>query len=90
MLAPGDLSTTRSLPGNVERCDLRDSGSDLDASFDGPPLSEFLLTAADILNLELSARLVVLSAGHTEERAGRVNTDGVVGLTRALLASGAR
>ena len=90
VLSPGDFSTTRSVHGNMERMELTDSSSEMDNSFDGPPLSEFLLTAADILNIKLSAKLVVLSAGHTDERAGRVNTDGVVGLTRALLAAGAR
>ena len=56
----------------------------------GPALSEYLLTAADILNLKLRAKLVVLNSGYTDDRAGRVNTDGVVGLTRALLSAGAQ
>ncbi|XP_042904367.1 tetratricopeptide repeat protein 28 [Parasteatoda tepidariorum] len=60
------------------------------SSTDLPPLSEFLLTAADILNLRLSARLVVISSCHTRNHHGRANSDGVVGLTRALLAAGAQ
>ena len=34
----------------------------------GPSLSECLLTAADILNVQLRAKLVVLSSGHSEVR----------------------
>ncbi|XP_054719105.1 tetratricopeptide repeat protein 28-like [Uloborus diversus] len=60
------------------------------SSTDLPPLSEFLLTAADILNLRLSARLVVISSCHTRNHHGRAHSDGVVGLTRALLAAGAQ
>ena len=90
VLSPGDFSTTRSVQGNMECMDLNDSSDNLDASFQGPPLHEFLLTAADILNIKLSAKLVVISSGHTDDRAGRINSDGVVGLTRALLAAGAQ
>lgn len=57
---------------------------------DLPALSEFLLTAADILNLRLSARLVVVSSVHTRDHHGVAHSDGVVGLTRALLAAGAQ
>ena len=57
---------------------------------DLPALSEFLLTAADILNLRLSARLVVISSVHTRDHHGVAHSDGVVGLTRALLAAGAQ
>jgi CHAT domain-containing protein len=53
-------------------------------------LTSFLLTAADIVDMRLSARVVVLSCGYTDERAGRTNTDGVTGLTHVLLAAGAR
>ena len=77
VLAPGDFSSL--------------SGLDLSMNdMTGPGLADFLLTAADVLNVQLSARLVVLSSGHTEERAGRINADGVVGLTRAFLAAGAQ
>ena len=69
--------------------DSDDSSSDI-GGFDGPSLSEYLLTAADILNLKLHAKLVVLSSGYTDDRAGRINSDGVVGLTRALLSAGAQ
>ena len=69
--------------------DSDDSSSDI-TGFDGPAMSEYLLTAADILNLKLHAKLVVLSSGYTDDRAGRINSDGVVGLTRALLSAGAK
>ena len=60
------------------------------ATADLPALSEFLLTAADILNLRLSARLVVVSSVHTRDHHGVAHSDGIVGLTRALLAAGAQ
>lgn len=54
-----------------------------------PSLSEVLLTAADILNLRLIAKLVVISSCHTRDQHGKAHSDGVVALTRALLAAGA-
>ena len=61
------------------------------AAGDLPALSDFLLTAADILNLRLTARLVVVSSVHTRDHHhGVAHSDGVVGLTRALLAAGAQ
>jgi hypothetical protein len=55
-----------------------------------PSLSEFLLTAADLLNLHLSARLVVISSSHTRDHHGWATSDGIVTLTRALLVAGAQ
>jgi CHAT domain-containing protein/tetratricopeptide (TPR) repeat protein len=46
-----------------------------------------LLTANEILNLRLGAELVVLSACDTGQ--GRITGDGVIGLSRALIAAGA-
>lgn len=46
-----------------------------------------LLTATELLDLELSADLVVLSACDTGR--GRITGDGVIGLSRSLLAAGA-
>uniref|UniRef100_A0AAZ3R4T9 CHAT domain-containing protein n=1 Tax=Oncorhynchus tshawytscha TaxID=74940 RepID=A0AAZ3R4T9_ONCTS len=65
-----------------------DGGSVCDAESvcDSPPLQEFLLTAADILDLRLPIKLVVL--GSYQECVSRVTADGVVGLTRAFLAAG--
>ncbi|XP_065205556.1 tetratricopeptide repeat protein 28 isoform X2 [Planococcus citri] len=53
-----------------------------------PSLSEFLLTASELLVLRLSARLVVVSWSHSRD--GWATADGVVGLSRALLAAGAQ
>ncbi|MEO1341641.1 MAG: CHAT domain-containing protein, partial [Cyanobacteria bacterium J06635_13] len=46
------------------------------------------LTAAEILDLELSANLVVLSACNTGR--GKITGDGVVGLSRSFLLAGAQ
>ncbi|KAK6315724.1 hypothetical protein J4Q44_G00132480 [Coregonus suidteri] len=75
------------------RTELREDGSedggsvcDAEGVCDSPPLQEFLLTAADILDLRLPIKLVVL--GSYQECVSRVTADGVVGLTRAFLAAG--
>lgn len=39
---------------------MQDDGSDVESICDSPPLQEFLLTAADILDLRLPLKLVVL------------------------------
>ncbi|XP_036385716.1 tetratricopeptide repeat protein 28 [Megalops cyprinoides] len=66
----------------------QDDGSDAESICDSPPLQEFLLTAADILDLRLPVKLVVL--GSYQESDSKVTADGVVGLTRAFLAAGAQ
>ena len=57
-----------------------------------PPLSEFLLTAADVLSLKLTrCKLVVLSTCHTRDgEDSKITRDGLTALTRALLAAGAQ
>jgi CHAT domain-containing protein/Flp pilus assembly protein TadD len=45
-----------------------------------------LLTASEILNLKLQAKLVVLSACNTGR--GKITGDGVIGLSRALMSAG--
>lgn len=45
-----------------------------------------LLTTSEILNLKLSAELVVLSACNTGR--GRITSDGVIGLSRFLISAG--
>lgn len=87
ILSPGEVASHP--PARFPTIDSDDSASDI-SSFDGPSLAEYLLTAADILNLKLHAKLVILSSGYTDDRAGRINTDGVVGLTRSLLSAGAQ
>ena len=56
---------------------------------DMPALSEFLLTAGDILNLKMSnAKLVVISSCYTrDEQHGTVTSDGVIALTRGSTSS---
>ncbi|MFT7805076.1 tetratricopeptide repeat protein 28-like isoform X2 [Arapaima gigas] len=66
----------------------QDDSSDVESICDSPPLQEFLLTAADILDLRLPVKLVVL--GSYQESNSKVTADGVVGLTRAFLAAGAQ
>ncbi|XP_017771983.1 PREDICTED: tetratricopeptide repeat protein 28 isoform X2 [Nicrophorus vespilloides] len=67
-----------------------DDGSEVSTSAELPPLSEFLLSAADLLSLKLSARLVVVSSSHTRDQQGWATSDGLVALVRALLAAGAQ
>ncbi|XP_076452751.1 uncharacterized protein LOC143288287 isoform X2 [Babylonia areolata] len=91
VLSPSEFSgTTPSTAPPFPLLDSDDSGSDVSTLGGAPALSEYLLTAADILHLRLHAKLVVLNSAYTDDRAGRVNTDGVVGLTRALLSAGAQ
>ncbi|KAL8179961.1 UNVERIFIED_CONTAM: hypothetical protein K2H54_001066 [Gekko kuhli] len=67
---------------------VQDDASDAESISDCPPLQEFLLTAADILDLRLPVKLVVL--GSYQESNSRATADGVIGLTRAFLAAGAQ
>lgn len=67
---------------------VQDDTSDVESISDCPPLQELLLTAADLLDLRLSVKLVVLSS--SQEASGRVTADGLVALTRAFLAAGAQ
>lgn len=53
-----------------------------------PHEDEYLLTMADISRVRLRARLVVLSCCHSAR--GQISSDGVVGIARAFLGSGAR
>ncbi|XP_018608454.1 tetratricopeptide repeat protein 28-like isoform X3 [Scleropages formosus] len=66
----------------------QEDSSDVESICDIPPLQEFLLTAADILDLRLPVKLVVL--GSYQESNSKLTADGVVGLTRAFLAAGAQ
>ncbi|XP_072290130.1 tetratricopeptide repeat protein 28-like isoform X3 [Eucyclogobius newberryi] len=86
-------SSSRGRKGSVgsgytipESLHMQDDNSDVESICDSPPLQEFLLTAADILNLRLPVKLVVL--GSYQESSCKVTADGVVGLTRAFLAAG--
>ena len=49
---------------------------------------DFILTMRDVLNVQLRARLVVLSCCHSAR--GEIKAEGVVGIARAFLGDGAR
>ncbi|XP_022808157.1 tetratricopeptide repeat protein 28-like [Stylophora pistillata] len=53
-----------------------------------PEEKDFLLTMADVLEAQLRARLVVLSCCHSAR--GEIKAEGVVGIARAFLGTGAR
>lgn len=53
-----------------------------------PDEEDYLLTMADVQSANLHSQLVVLSCCHSGR--GEINTEGVVGMCRAFLASGAR
>uniref|UniRef100_A0A8D0GU31 Tetratricopeptide repeat protein 28 n=1 Tax=Sphenodon punctatus TaxID=8508 RepID=A0A8D0GU31_SPHPU len=88
---PGS-SNSKSSFGNAyaipESLRMQDDTSDVESISDCPPLQEFLLTAADILDLRLPVKLLVL--GSYQESNSKVTADGVIGLTRAFLAAGAQ
>lgn len=67
---------------------VQDDASDGESISDCPPLQELLLTAADVLDLRLPVKLVVL--GSSQESNSKATADGVVALTRAFLAAGAQ
>ena len=71
-----------------------ESSESSSAADDMPALSDFLLTAADIINCKLSAKLVVLSCGHAPDDEDQANnlkfSDGLLALTKAILAAGAQ
>jgi tetratricopeptide (TPR) repeat protein len=68
--------------------DVRNQGAPGALALVGSGTDEGLLTTPEIMNLRIRAQLVVLSACNTG--AGRITSDGVVGLTRAFIAAGAR
>ncbi|XP_074546098.1 tetratricopeptide repeat protein 28 isoform X2 [Halichoeres trimaculatus] len=80
------FSSPERLRGAEELSEDGESVCDVESVCDSPPLHDFLLTAADILDLCLSVKLVVLRL--YPESSSRVSADGVVGLTRAFLAAG--
>ena len=54
-----------------------------------PQEEDFILKMSDVQAANIRARLVVLSCCHSE-RGRRLKGEGVVGITRAFLAAGAR
>ena len=72
--------------GEAERGEIALApGSSTDAI---PSEEDYLLTMADISRVQLRANLVVLSCCHSAQ--GHVRAEGVVGIARAFLGSGAR
>ena len=53
-----------------------------------PAKEDFMLTMKDVLNVQMRARLVVLSCWHSAR--GEIKDEGVVGIARAFLGAGAR
>ena len=53
-----------------------------------PKETDYMLTMTDVLNVQLRARLVVLSCCHSGR--GEIKAEGVVGIARAFLGAGAR
>ena len=53
-----------------------------------PKKEDYILTVADVLSVQLRARLVVLSCCHSGR--GEIKAEGVVGIARAFLGAGAR
>lgn len=53
-----------------------------------PEMDDYLLTMADVIAIQLRARLVVLSSCHSAQ--GKIKSEGAVGIARAFLAAGAR
>ena len=72
--------------GNAERGEIALA---LQCSANGISQEEdYLLTMADISQVQLGAKLVILSCCHSAS--GQVRAEGIIGITRAFLGSGAR
>jgi CHAT domain-containing protein len=67
---------------------LAPNSSQVQPFFTVPKQDSYLLTQRDILNISVQARLVVLCCCHTGQ--GEITSEGVIGITRAFLAAGAR
>ncbi|XP_076020196.1 tetratricopeptide repeat protein 28 [Genypterus blacodes] len=74
------------LRGADEMSEEGESVCEVESVCDSPPLHDFLLTAADVLDVCMTVKLVVLRL--YPESSSRVTADGVVGLSRAFLAAG--
>ena len=72
--------------GNAERGEI--ALTPPDSTMGTPHEADYLLSMTDISQVRLSAKLVVLSCCHTAR--GQIKTEGVVGIARAFLGSGAR
>ena len=72
--------------GNAERGEIALAPSR--STYRIPQEQEYLLTMAEISQVRLRAKLVVLSCCHSAR--GQIRSEGVVGIARAFLGSGAR
>ena len=72
--------------GNAERGEIALAPQHPDNGI--PQEGDYLLTMAEISQVRLRAKLVVLSCCHSAH--GQITSDGVVGIARAFLGSGAR
>lgn len=54
--------------------------------YNAPKKEDYMLTMEDVLNMQLHARLVVLSCCHSAH--GDIKAEGVVGIARAFLGAG--
>ena len=72
--------------GDAERGEIALTPPDSTTGY--PHEADYLLSMTDISQVRLSAKLVVLSCCHTAR--GQIKTEGVVGIARAFLGSGAR
>ena len=72
--------------GNAERGEIALAPSR--STYRIPQKQEYLLTMAEISQVRLRAKLVVLSCCHSAR--GQIKSEGVVGIARAFLGSGAR
>ena len=72
--------------GNADRGEI--ALSPVRATRQVPQDQDYLLTMSDISQVQLRAKLVVLSCCHSAK--GQIRAEGVVGMSRAFLGSGAR
>ncbi|XP_037918666.1 tetratricopeptide repeat protein 28 [Hermetia illucens] len=91
VLSPGDVlesqSQKRFYPSASGEVDNEEEGNDLSSgNIEIPPLSDFILSAADVLNMKLNAKLVVLSSYHSIEP---ISGAGVANLAGSWLCAGA-
>ena len=72
--------------GNPDRGEI--ALSPVSTTNNTPQEEEYLLTMADVSKVQLRAKLVVLSCCHSGR--GEIKVEGVIGIARAFLGSGAR
>lgn len=91
VLSPGDMiepqSPKRFYSQSSNDMDNEEEQNDLaGTNMELPPLSDFILSAADVLTMKLNAKLIVLSSYHSIEP---ISGFGVANLARSWLCAGA-